>query len=63
MTGSMLTEQYATNILLLAVRNGQAKEFIETLWDGGSFTLDVEGKRLAFITADQIKAACGNDRD
>lgn len=56
-----LTEEYARSILLLAVSNGQAAEFIFNLWEGGTFTLDVENKRLIFLTADQIRMSVGGD--
>lgn len=47
-----LTEQFASNVFRVAIANGQCAEFITTLWDGGSFTLEAslgEGPRLIFL--------------
>lgn len=61
-----MTEEWARTILMLAIKNGQAKEFIETLWDGGSFIVDPEpgSIHLVFLTKEQLEvAARGLSRD
>ena len=56
MSTPSISEEWARNMLLLAIRDGQAAELIQCLWDGGTFTLSPEPRnfRLVFLPKDLI---------
>lgn len=56
MSAPLVSEEWARNMLLLAVKNGQAAELIHCLWEGGTFTLSPEpgNFRLVFLTKEMM---------
>lgn len=58
-----VSEEWARNMLLLGIRNGQAAELVTCLWEGGTFTLDIENRKLAFLTKEMMDQARGVSGD
>jgi hypothetical protein len=50
-----LSEAYAARILTKAVVDGRSAELLDCLFDGGSVTIDPEG-RLCLATREQLEA-------
>lgn len=54
-----MTEEWAANCLLIAIKNKQAAELLNCLFEGGGFTFDLETQRLVMISAEEIEKAAG----
>lgn len=56
-----MSEEFARAILLAAVRENRCAELLTTLFDGGSVTIDRDG-RLVFASAADLDSLFGGDK-
>lgn len=63
MAEPMMNEDRAANILLTAIKEGRAAEFLHCLFDGGSATVDTNGMLVLASGADIMSMIRGSGAD